>query len=156
MTAKAAAGATKAALPGISFVAVRNLMLRTIRHAQPWRATLKVLLSALLCCDRFAVHSAVPAVFELRDYAQPLTRIHLIKTLVTFCQKTGRRLRLYINRQVAKLCHKGQLKISVAVSLPPIAKVEVSYQCDFNAKSDNDNKPKGGLPRPAWQGDFPP
>ncbi|MGK9287032.1 hypothetical protein [Sinorhizobium meliloti] len=65
-----------------------------------------------------------------------------MKTLVTFCQKTGRRLRLYINRQVAKLSHKGQLKISVAVSLPPTAKVEVSYQCDFNAKADNDNKPK--------------
>lgn len=43
-----------------------------------------------------------------------------MKTLVTFCQKTGRRLRLYINRQVAKLIHKGQLKISVAVTLPLI------------------------------------
>lgn len=65
-----------------------------------------------------------------------------MKTLLTFCQKTGRRLRLYINRQLAKLSHESQLKISVAVSLPPIAKVEVSYQCDFNAKTDNDNKPK--------------
>jgi hypothetical protein len=37
-----------------------------------------------------------------------------MKTLVTFCQKTGRRLRQYINRQIAKLSHKGQLKISVA------------------------------------------
>ncbi|MGJ7042766.1 hypothetical protein J2Y63_006049 [Shinella sp. BE166] len=54
-----------------------------------------------------------------------------MKALVTFCQKTGRRLRLYLNRQVAKLSHKGQLKISVAVSLPLLAKVEVSYQCDF-------------------------
>ncbi|MDW9418585.1 trans-acting factor B [Sinorhizobium meliloti] len=66
-----------------------------------------------------------------------------MKALVTFCRKTGRRrLRLYLNRQVAKLSHKGQLKISVAVSLPLIAKVEVGYQCDFNAKADNDNKPK--------------
>ncbi|WP_104668262.1 trans-acting factor B [Ensifer adhaerens] len=65
-----------------------------------------------------------------------------MKTLVTFCQKTGRRLRLYINRQLAKLPHKGQLKISIAVSLPLIAKIEVSYQCDFDAKADNDNKPK--------------
>ncbi|MBD9524441.1 hypothetical protein IB262_31645 [Ensifer sp. ENS02] len=65
-----------------------------------------------------------------------------MKTLVTFCQKTGRRLRLYINRQIAKLSHKGQLKISVAVSLPLIAKVEVSYQCEFDGKADNDNKPK--------------
>ncbi|MEY9199445.1 hypothetical protein ABIA16_004624 [Sinorhizobium fredii] len=37
-----------------------------------------------------------------------------MKALVTFCQKTGRRLRLYLNRQVAKLSHTGQLKISVA------------------------------------------
>ncbi|RVL70317.1 hypothetical protein CN140_35525 [Sinorhizobium meliloti] len=65
-----------------------------------------------------------------------------MKTLVTFCQNTGRRLRLYINRQVVKLSHKGQLKISVSVSLPLIAKVEVSYQCEFNAKADNDNKAK--------------
>ena len=65
-----------------------------------------------------------------------------MKTLVTFCQKTGRRLRLYINRQVAKLTNKGQLKISVVASLPLIAKIEVSYQCDFNAKAGNDNKPK--------------
>ncbi|PDT50897.1 MULTISPECIES: trans-acting factor B [Sinorhizobium] len=65
-----------------------------------------------------------------------------MKALVTFCQKTGRRLRLYLNRQVAKLSHKGKLKISVAVSLPLLAKIEVSYQCDFNAKADNDNKAK--------------
>lgn len=65
-----------------------------------------------------------------------------MKTLVTFCHKTGRRLRLYINRQVAKLTHKGRLKISVAVSLPLIAKIEVSYQRDFIAKAGNDNTPK--------------
>ena len=65
-----------------------------------------------------------------------------MKTLVTFYQRTGRRLRLYINQQVAKLSHKGHLKISVAVSLPLIAKIEVSYQCGFDAKADNDNKPK--------------
>ena len=96
---------------------MRNLMLRTIRQARPWRATLKGSLSAWLRCDRSAVHSAMPAVFELRDYAQPLRAIILMKALVTFCQKTGRRLRLYINRQVAKLARTGQLKISVAVSL---------------------------------------
>ncbi|MEY9103788.1 hypothetical protein ABIA24_006761 [Sinorhizobium fredii] len=65
-----------------------------------------------------------------------------MKTLVTFCQKTGRCLRLYINRQVVKLSHKGQLKISVVVSLPLIAKVEVSYKCEFNTEADNDNKAK--------------
>ena len=65
-----------------------------------------------------------------------------MKALVTFCQKTGRRLRLYLNRQVAKLPHKGQLKISVAVSLPLIAKVEFSYQVELNSKAGNDNKPQ--------------
>ncbi|RWB39804.1 MAG: hypothetical protein EOQ46_26605 [Mesorhizobium sp.] len=65
-----------------------------------------------------------------------------MKTLVTFCQKTGRRLRLYINRQIAKLSHKGgQLKISLAFSLPFLAKLEVSYQVQFDEKGDNDNKP---------------
>ncbi|MBD9524299.1 hypothetical protein IB262_30930 [Ensifer sp. ENS02] len=82
----------------------------------------------------------MPAVFELRDNA-PTKEDSPRETLVTFYQKTGRRLRHYINRQVAKLSHKGHLKISVSVSLPLIAKVEVSYQCDFNAKADNDNKP---------------
>jgi hypothetical protein len=33
--------------------------------------------------------------------------------------------------QIAKLSHKGQLKIPVVVSLPHIAKVGVSYQGDF-------------------------
>jgi hypothetical protein len=64
-----------------------------------------------------------------------------MKTLVTFCQKTGRRLRLYINRQIAKLSHKGQLKISFAFSIPFLAKVEVSYQVQFDGKADSDNRP---------------
>ncbi|MEY9536918.1 hypothetical protein [Sinorhizobium fredii] len=65
-----------------------------------------------------------------------------MKTLVTFCQMTGRRLRQYINRQIAKLSHKGHLKISVTSSLPFLAKVEVSYQVQFDGKADNDNNPK--------------
>ena len=65
-----------------------------------------------------------------------------MKTLVTFCQKTGRRLCLYLNRQVAKLSHKSQLKISAVFSLPLLAKVEVSYQVQFDGKADNDNRPQ--------------
>ncbi|PJR10238.1 hypothetical protein [Sinorhizobium meliloti] len=65
-----------------------------------------------------------------------------MKTLVSFCQKTGRRLRLYINRQIAKLTRKGQLKITVGLSLPFIAKLEVSYQFEFDRKAANDNKPR--------------
>ncbi len=65
-----------------------------------------------------------------------------MKTLVTFCQKTGRRLRQFINRQIAKLSHKGQLRFSIAVMLPLLAKVEFSYQVDFNGKAGNDNKPQ--------------
>lgn len=65
-----------------------------------------------------------------------------MKTLVTFCQKTGRRLRQFINRQIAKLSRKGQLRFSIAVMLPPIAKVEFSYQVELNSKAGNDNKPQ--------------
>jgi hypothetical protein len=76
-----------------------------------------------------------------------------MKTLRNLCQKTGRRLRRYINGQIAKQSHKGQLKISVAFSLPLLAKVEVSYQAEFEGKADNDNKPKRPTaPHPAKPG----
>ncbi|ANH08508.1 hypothetical protein [Shinella sp. HZN7] len=65
-----------------------------------------------------------------------------MKTLVTFCQKTGRRLRQFINRQIAKLSYKGQLRFSIAVMLPLIAKVEFSYQVELNSKAGNNNKPQ--------------
>ncbi|WFS69545.1 hypothetical protein CFBP4996_26500 (plasmid) [Agrobacterium leguminum] len=65
-----------------------------------------------------------------------------MKTLVTFCQKTGRRLRLYINRQLAKLTQKGQLKITVGLSLPFIAKLEVTYQVEFDRKAGDTCKPQ--------------
>ncbi|MBC2887697.1 hypothetical protein H7Q97_20170 [Ochrobactrum sp. CM-21-5] len=64
-----------------------------------------------------------------------------MKTLVTFCQKTGRRISRMVNRLIARLAPKGQIKITVAVSLPFFAKVEVSYQVEFNKKPANDNRP---------------
>jgi len=51
-----------------------------------------------------------------------------MKTLIAFCQKTGRRLRQFINRQISKLTRADQFKFSVTLSLPFIAKVEISYQ----------------------------
>jgi len=63
-----------------------------------------------------------------------------MKTLVSFCRTTGRSLRRFINRLIAKLSHKGQLKISVAFSLPFLAKLEISYQADFDHQADNDNR----------------
>lgn len=33
-----------------------------------------------------------------------------MKTLIAFCQKTGRRLRQFINRQISKLTRAGQFK----------------------------------------------
>jgi hypothetical protein len=121
--------ATKAALSGSSKVAVRNLYAAhdtagpaPARNPKGFSSALRSVATA------DAVHLAVPAEFELRDCAQPLWRIYLMKTLVTFCQKTGRRRRRYINRQIANLSHTGQLKISVAFSLPFLAKLEVSYQ----------------------------
>lgn len=65
-----------------------------------------------------------------------------MKTLVTFCQKTGRRLRQFINRQIAKLAHKAQLKISIAVMLPLLAKVEFTYQVELDGKAGKENKPQ--------------
>ncbi len=65
-----------------------------------------------------------------------------MKTLVTFCQRTGRRLRQFINRQIAKLAHKGQLKFSIAIMLPPLAKVEFTYQVELDGKAGNANKPQ--------------
>jgi hypothetical protein len=35
-----------------------------------------------------------------------------MKTLITFCQITGRHIRQFIYRQIAKLSHKGQLRFS--------------------------------------------
>jgi hypothetical protein len=63
-----------------------------------------------------------------------------MKTLVTFCQKTGRRLRQFVNRQIAKLAHKGQLKFSVAIMLPLLAKVEFTYQVEIDGTAGNADK----------------
>ncbi|MCF1450048.1 hypothetical protein FS815_24980 [Agrobacterium vitis] len=65
-----------------------------------------------------------------------------MKTLVTFCQKTGRRLRQFINRQIAKLAHKGHLKFSIAIMLPLLAKVEINYQVELDGKAGSANKPQ--------------
>lgn len=65
-----------------------------------------------------------------------------MKTLVTFCQRTGRRLCQFINWQIAKLSHKGQLRFSIAVMLPLLAKVEFSYKVEFNGNAGNHNKPQ--------------
>ncbi|MCO5066902.1 MAG: hypothetical protein M9924_21275 [Rhizobiaceae bacterium] len=51
-----------------------------------------------------------------------------MKTLVTYCQLTGRRVRKFINRLVARFAQTGKLKLSLSFSIPFIAKVEVSYE----------------------------
>lgn len=56
-----------------------------------------------------------------------------MKTLIAFCQKTGRQLRRFIDRQISKLTRSGQFKISVSIAIPLIAKIEVSYE----VKSEN-------------------
>lgn len=134
--------ATKAAFSGRSSVSVRNLMLRTIRQAPPWRATLKG--SPLRFAPLRSLRDALGGSSRIRASRLRTTTKEepLMKTLVTFCQKTGRRLRQFINRQIAKLSHKGQLRFSIAVMLPLIAKVEFSYQVELNSKAGNDNKPQ--------------
>ncbi|ASV88058.1 hypothetical protein CES85_3606 (plasmid) [Ochrobactrum quorumnocens] len=39
-----------------------------------------------------------------------------------------------INRSIARLAHKRQSKITVAVSLPFFAKVEASYDAEFKSR----------------------
>jgi hypothetical protein len=142
LKAKATAGAAKAAFSGRSLAAVRNLMLRTIRQAPPWRATLKG--SPLRFAPLRSLRDALGGSIRIRASRLRTTTKEepLMKTLVTFCQKTGRRLRQFINRQIAKLSHKGQLRFSIALMLPLIAKVEFSYQVELNGKAGNDNKPQ--------------
>lgn len=60
-----------------------------------------------------------------------------MKTLIAFCRKTGRRLRQYINRQITKLTRTGQFKFSISLSLPLIAKVEISYQTEVRKADKN-------------------
>jgi hypothetical protein len=140
--AKAAAGVTKAAFSGGSLVTMHNLMLRTIRQAPPLRATLKG--SPLRFAPLRSLRNALGGSSRIRaSRLRTATKEEpLMKTLVTFCQKTGRRLRQFINRQIAKLAHKAQLKITMAVMLPLLAKVEFTYQVELDKKAGNDNKPQ--------------
>jgi len=142
LKAKATAGATKAAFTGLSLVAVRNLMLRTIRQALPLRATPRG--SPLRFAPLRSLRDALGGSSHIRASRLRTTtkEDHLMKTLVTFCQKTGRRLRQFINRQIAKLTHKGQLKFSIAIMLPLLAKVEFTYQVELDGKARNANKPQ--------------
>ena len=50
-----------------------------------------------------------------------------MKTLFAFCQRSGRRLRQYINRLITKLTANGEFRFALTLSLPLIAKVEISY-----------------------------
>ncbi|WP_353646501.1 hypothetical protein [Mesorhizobium sp. WSM2239] len=112
-------------------------MLRTIRQPLPGRATLKgspLRIAALRpLCGALGISSHIRA-----------SRLHTT-TLEDLPHENARNLLpedrpppLYINRQIAKLSHKGQLKISVAFSLPFLAKLELSYQAEFDGKADND------------------
>lgn len=59
-----------------------------------------------------------------------------MKTLVAFCQKTGRLVSRWLNRLARTLTHKGQLRIRVAVSIPFIAKFEVGYVLTLEKSQD--------------------
>ncbi|MCX8571173.1 hypothetical protein [Aminobacter sp. MET-1] len=54
-----------------------------------------------------------------------------MKTLVTYCQHTGRRIRKFVNRLMARLTQKGKLKLTVSFSIPFFAKVEASYEASI-------------------------
>lgn len=59
-----------------------------------------------------------------------------METLVAFCRKTGRRISKTINRMVAALTDNGQLRIAVSISIPLIAKCEVSYRLTFRKDTE--------------------
>jgi hypothetical protein len=107
------------------------LTLRTLPLSCP-SATLRVLLSA---SSRSGCIAVLPG--HSTDLQAPRLRTSTLKDLPhenarKLLQKTGRPLHSYINRQIVHLSRKGQLKFSVAVSLPFIATLEFSYLLEFD------------------------
>ncbi|NVK55432.1 MAG: hypothetical protein HWE26_07445 [Alteromonadaceae bacterium] len=59
-----------------------------------------------------------------------------MKTLIAFCRKTGRVLSRFVNRLARALTRKGQLRISLALNIPFIAKFEIGYHVQIEKKED--------------------
>ena len=59
-----------------------------------------------------------------------------MKTLIAFCQKTGRLVSRWINRLARCLTQKGQLRVRLTVSIPFIAKFEIGYSVTLEKTED--------------------
>lgn len=57
-----------------------------------------------------------------------------MKSLIIFCRKTGRNLADFIDKLIRSLTASGQWRISVAISIPFIAKIEVAYIASTDRK----------------------
>ena len=60
-----------------------------------------------------------------------------METFVTYCQRTGRCVRKFLNRLMARLSQKGRLKLTVAFSIPFLVKFEVSYEASIEKAKDS-------------------
>ena len=59
-----------------------------------------------------------------------------MKTLVDFCLKTGRRVSRWVNRQLRRMAHKGQLRITLSVGIPLMARIELAYVIVIEGKAE--------------------
>lgn len=50
-----------------------------------------------------------------------------MKTLVDFCLMTGRRVSRWVNRLLRRLAHKGQLRITLSIGIPLLARIDLAY-----------------------------
>ena len=61
-----------------------------------------------------------------------------MKTIYQFCNATGRKLSRILNRLISSLTHKGKLSISISLSVPLIAKIEVGYTAEIENRKPDD------------------
>ncbi|WP_147440343.1 trans-acting factor B [Notoacmeibacter ruber] len=54
-----------------------------------------------------------------------------MKTLMHFCRRTGRLMSRIANKLIRHMTHKGQLRITVAFTIPFIAKLEFGYRLEL-------------------------
>lgn len=59
-----------------------------------------------------------------------------METLFTFCRKTARRVSRLVNAMLRSLFHKGQLRLTLALTIPFLAKFEIGYQVEIERPAD--------------------
>jgi hypothetical protein len=59
-----------------------------------------------------------------------------MKQLIAFLRSTGRSLRRHTTRLIAMLQHRGSLRISVTVFLPPFIRITFGYTAEIGSKAN--------------------